>query len=461
MRSGVLVVCTLVFAGCESDLVSSDGGSSETGSSETGSSETGDGDGDDLESLECGGVLRLDPPTARAWVMDGGAEIELSIAGDNQTDTMVAAAAGDYIAVARTDGVDGNNQDSIVHLFSRSSGELLGMREVAGRSDFRLRVSDDGWVSVADSFGSSFLMSATEVIELPDHHRPMAAPALGHVVTYYDPDPTVWSSYGWMDLDDLTWQPATPEPFQTAVTVSEDHHTLEYRAFMDDTPVFVRARLGETETIVLPFDVSDETHPSIDVIGSAGRYRAVRHMPWVSPPVPHVIARVDVDTGEAVLVDPELPPGWSIYDCYGYHVDIDGDGQVYYELHNDAGAGIWAYDVDADTWTQVGQQLGLVDDVHFRSLSPDALVVEGDGDGNCPSNWAEPSEDALIGDSLQLVRREPSLTMVLPNDTWQALIDRQQRCVASRGENGWEVRPLDGSDAVIGMPGETGWLWLD
>jgi hypothetical protein len=42
------------------------------------------------------------------------------------------------------------------------------------------------------------------------------------------------------------------------------------------------------------------------------------------------------------------------------------------------------------------------------------------------------------------------------------LIDRGQRCAASIGEAGWQVRALDDSGAVIDVdPGTGQWLWLD
>jgi hypothetical protein len=461
------IACTLSLAACGSGPISMDAGDGETG-------EAGEGDGDgDPQGLACvdedgliPGVLRLEPSTARAWMIEDGVEIHLPLDGDDVADWMVAAVAGDNIAIARMDG-QWDAQDSIVHGFSRSTGERLWTRPIAGLGVQQLFAADDGWVAgtvspylPGEQIG--FVMSAMEAIALPDH-EPLAAPALGHVAAYEIEGEGTRSDVGWIDLADMSWHPVTPAPLDHYyASLGEDRHTLEYLALVDGAPAFVRARPGEAESIALP--LGQVAEHSLNVVAATGRWRVVHHRDWDNPEAA-VHVRVDVESGAAVLVDPEPPQGWSFFDCYDRRIAIDGDGRVYYELRNDASARVWAYDVESDAWTQIGLDLGLVDDIDVMARSQDVLLVSAMAQFQtyCPTTeWAEPPEDALVGDSAHLVRREPALTMVLPNYTWQALIDQEQRCVATVGENGWEVRPLDGSDAVFEIdPGAGQWMWLD
>ena len=124
----------------------------------------------------------------------------------------------------------------------------------------------------------------------------------------------------------------------------------------------------------------------------------------------------------------------------------------------------WAYDVENGEWTQLGHDLGLVDDIDVMAQSPDVMLVQARAQFQTycpPTEWGAAPEGALVGDSVQLVRHEPALTMVLPMYTWQVLIDQQQRCAAVVGDDGWEVRAIDGSDAVLDGLGTGIWLWLD
>src|SRR5262245_11307141 len=115
------VACTLALAACGSGPISIDGGSDETGDGDgnndaddgetsDGNNDSGDGDGDPV-GLACAdenglvpGVLRLEGAPARAWMIEGGEEIELALEGDDSAEWLVGAAAGDHVAVARNDG---------------------------------------------------------------------------------------------------------------------------------------------------------------------------------------------------------------------------------------------------------------------------------------------------------------------------------------------------------------------
>jgi hypothetical protein len=463
-----LLAGTLALTACGSGPISVDDGADESGSGDG----DGDGDGGEPEGLACAdenglvpGVLRLEGAPARAWIIDGDAELELALAGDDQAEWLIGAAAGDHIAIARIDG-SYPDHDSIVQAFSRSSGEPLWTRELAGAGVQQLWVAEDGWLAGTTSpylpgMRVGFLMSEQEAIDLPDH-EPIAAPVQGHVAAYELDALGNRQEAGWINLADHSWQGAVPTPIDMSATVGEDRHTLEYLALVDGVPAFVRARPGEAEVITLPVEMLDGQ--SLYMTASTGSYRVLRRYD-VNDTEQVIQVRVDVDAGEAVLINPEPPPGWSFFDCYDRRVSVDGEGRLYYELRNDTSARPWAYDVESDAWTQLGLELGLVDDIDIMAQSPDVMLVRGMAQFQTycpPTEWAEPLEDALVGDSVQLVRREPALTMVLPMYTWQVLIDEQQRCAAVVGENGWEVRSLDGSDAVLDVgPGAGTWLWLD
>jgi hypothetical protein len=468
------IALTLALAACGSGPISIDTGDGETDGGDS-DDETdggdGDGDGDDPGALACTdengvvpGALRLEPSLARAWVIDAGTEIDLALAGDDEAEWLVGAAAGDHIAVARIDG-QWDDQDSIVHAFSRSTGEQLWTRQITGLGVSQLYTADDGWVAGTVSpflpgEQVGFVMSDATAFVLRDH-EPLAAPSIGYVAAYEIDELGTRQQAGWLNLDGLGWVPATPTPLNTQATIAADRHTLEYLALVDGSPAFVRARAIGTESIALPFELLEGQ--SLYLTASNGSYRVVRRYDPNDPQVVQV--RVDLESGEAVLVNPEPPPGWSFFDCYDRRVAVDGEGRLYFELRNDASAATWAYNVESDQWSQLGLELGLVDDIEVMAQSPDVLLVQARAQFQTfcpPTEWAESPADALLGDSVQLVRREPALEMVLPNYTWQVLIDRQQRCAASVGENGWQVRPLDGSDTVIEAgPGAGTWLWLD
>jgi hypothetical protein len=400
------------------------------------------------------GVLRLELMPARAWLIDGGAVVELPLEGDEQPEKMLGSAAGDYIAIARIDEQSGE-ENTKVHVFSRSSGERLWMRDIDDGAS-TLHMSDDGWLSVSTGGWNTslgFVMSEAATIDLPNY-APLGPPTLGHVAALGNSD-----GWGWLDLDDLSWQPITlPSVSSYGLTVADDHHTIEYVTFIDGAFAFVRERPGETDIFTLPFVVPEEP---VDVVARNGRYRVVRRARyWLEPPdIDHV--RIDIQTGDLELVDPEKPQYWAFFDCMERRTSVDDVGRLYFELRRGSSAQAWAYDVVDEAWTAMGHPLSLIEDIHVRAVSRDLLLVGGSVEGDCmDAEWTEPPVDALLGNSVQLVRRESALTMVLPDTPLR--IDQQQRCVALIEDDGWKVRALDGSGAVLELgPGVGDWLWLD
>jgi hypothetical protein len=464
-RLGLSVLCTLALAACGSGPISADDGSSaETG---TGDDTGGDGsaciDGDDRLVP---GALLLEASPVRARLIDGGAEIDLPLAGDDDAESLVGAANADTIAIARVD-VGPTGRLSVVQVFSRSSGELLWTREIGDVTVARLWVGEDGWISGAldptfPGILSGFVLTEDDIVELPDH-LPMAAPKLGHVAVHQLIPSGVYSESGWIELASGNFRPASSEQGGRTAGVSEDDHTLEYFTDVDGVVSLVRTRPNETETIVLPFAGGFGPAQTVFAPARNNGYRALIYHDFdISY---SEVALADTEAGEAVLIDPELPQGWSFFDCSGLRsVAVDGHGRIIFELHDGASARAWAYDVATDEWTPLGRELANVEDMEVVALSVDVGLVRGDLEFFCdPFEWAEPPEGALLGDSYQLVRLDPALELVLPAaSTGEVHIDREQRCAASVVGDAWEVRPLDGSDRVLDFgPGSGDWIWLD
>jgi hypothetical protein len=457
------IVWALALVACGSGEITAGGSESETG----GDGETGDDPGGlacfDENGLVPGALRLLATEPTRAWLIEGGAEIDLPLQGEGEPTWFRNNVAGDYIAVARVDGPL-EDLDSIVHAFSRSTGELLWSREIPEFAVGALWVSDDGEIAGAtvtplEGELLGFVTSDADMILLPNH-EPMAAPALGHVIAIERNTLTL----GWLELATNTWIPATPQPSSIDDAFydnTQDGHTLEYVTFVDGAGAFVVARPNEAETFALPFE--ELPQHDLSIVARNGPYLIVRHDTWDNTDV-SAHARVDVESGEVVLIDPEPPPGWSFFDCYERKITVDDDGYLYFVLRSDASLRLWAHDIEQDEWMPVGLDLVAVDDVEIEVVSQDVVHVTARDfeQSYCSTDeWAEPPEGGLIGDSMHLVRREPALAMVV-SPTWNAsaLIDRQQRCVAGFGDNGWEVRPLGDIDAVF----EVGWghlMWLD
>jgi hypothetical protein len=453
----------LVLTGCGSGPITADGETATgTGGTETGS-ETGP------DALACmdeqglvPGVLRLEPVEDRAWLLEHGVERELelpSVGGENIS--LVADVAGDFIAIARNDGPFATPHASL-NLYSRSSGELLSTRELDGTSLWQLWVAPDGLVSgtLSGSLQGEIGFVDVGALSLLASVRPFAAPAMGRVVAVEIEGEGVPGRPGWLALADQSWQEAEPAPLLNyEVFTAQDEHTLEYIALVDGAPAFVTATPEQSESLELPVMLLDGQ--SLSFRGRAGDYRLFGRSD-ANGPIDHVL--VDVGLGEAIHVDPEPPPGWSFFDCYARNTAVDGGGRIYFELRDQTSARTWMFEPQTDSWSPLGLPLGLVDDMEISSSSRDVLLVRGMAQFNTycpPTEWVDTPADALVGDSVQLLRTAPERSWVLAN-VWQVLIDGEQRCAAYLGESGWEVRAIDGSEAVRSVDAGVGnWLWLD
>jgi hypothetical protein len=453
----------------ETDTAETDTAETDT-ETDTDESETGDGDGDVCVTAEGTlgpAALRLDPIQDRAWVIDGGDELELALSGPaSEEPWLMGAAAADRIAVARIVGSFGQQQARI-HAFDRSSGELVWVREIEDVGTSQLWAGEDGWITGSTNPSESgqttgFAMNDDEAFAL-NGYRPIAAAAKGWLAAQeLEMDGTA-TAIGWIALDDASWTPAAPLPTDVhTARVADDDHTLEYIADNGLGPVFVRATPAGSEVFDLPND--QLTSDSIGLAATAGRFRLLH----VFEPADQsaVFVRVDIETSEAIVVDPQPPTDWTWFDCYWRAARITPEGAVLFELNDAAGARVWAYEPEGEQWSPVGLALGMVDDIDFVGGVGAVHAVHASAQFMtfCPQlEWTEPPVDALLGESLQLVRHAPALAIELPTigSWWQVQVDEHERCVAYPNEEGWRVRALEGEAELAFGPASGSWLWID
>src|SRR5690606_24820228 len=112
-----------------------------------------------------------------------------------------------------------------------------------------------------------------------------------------------------------------------------------------------------------------------------------------------------------VHVQPIPPNGWSYYMCAD--ISIDAGGMVTYALTDGQTAQMWAYDIDADSWSQYGNPFGLVRRLHFIPKSENLLFVAGiplphDINDLCSAPLeAEPPPGSVLGSAAQMLSTDP------------------------------------------------------
>jgi hypothetical protein len=458
----------------DGDESETDVGDTETDDAETdtdGETETGDGDGD-AECITAQGTLgpralRLEQGEDRAWIIGGDGEVELELEGPPADDTlwMVAAESDTTIALARNIGEFGQGQQTTVHAYDHQSGALEWTTTI-GAGTSQLWVSDEGWVTAALNFDEpgvlvGYAVSSDQSLTFPDH-QPMAAAADGWVTAREITAQGTYGQPGWIALADQSWTPVEPPAADPYLAQVADDLTIEYVAEGGNGPAFIRATPDGNQVIDLP----NAQLPSDNVaqVGSAGQWRLLQvHDPNDQS---SVLLRVDVEAGVAELIDPEPPPGWEWFDCYSRGTAIDPDGVVFFELRDAAQARAWAFDPETAQWSEVGQAIGTVDDIefvgHFGSLH--ALRSAAQFTTFCPQvEWDEPPPEALVGDTLQLLRRLPTpLAVTLPTvEPWTARADESGSCVAYVAQGGWQVMAIETEQVLEFEEPNGNWLWLD
>lgn len=435
-RPIVSVVCCVLLSGC-----------------------TGGGEGDDeagaeacLSEGELGPLaLRLDAD--RAWLIDGAEEIELGLVGEGTTSLLRGAGHGNVIGVAQnTDG------SATLHAFDRTGALNWSASFVAVLTSNFWAGPEGLTASTSELLGTGpvgLVGTPAEGLTLPGH-VPLGGPAEGFVPVVELVGDSVFGQPGWISVADDSFTPVMLAPIDPyAVRVAEDSVALEYASLEGPGLAFVSTRPSETVVIELPMGFPDVG--MVEVAAAAGDFRLLK-----AGTSPEVFARVDLELAEASLVEPTPPDGWDWFECVSRQVGLDPDGRVLFELRSAGAAQVWAYDVDADAWSELGLPMSGVEDIEFAGGVGDVHVVRGIASGTCPDvEWMEaPPADALIGDSLQVVRREPALAIEVPATNGEVPIDAGRRCVAFEDAQGWQVRALDGAE-VASFAGGGSWIWIE
>lgn len=419
---------------------------------------TNEGEGDDeagdeacLSEGQLGPLaLRLDGD--RAWMIDGTATIELGLVGAGTTSLLRGAGHAALIGVAQN-----TDTGATLHGFDRA-GVLSWSTTFDGVLTSNLWAGPEGLAaSTSELLGGGpvgLVATAAGGLSLAAH-VPIGGPAEGVVPVVELMGDSVFGPPGWIRLADESFTAVAPAPLDPyAVVVAEGSATLEYVTASGPGPAFVSAQPSETTVIELPAGFADMAMTTFAAV--AGNFRLLR-----ADTSPEVFARVDLELGEASVVDPTPPEGWDWFDCFGRQAALDPDGRVLFELRSADAASVWAYDVDAQAWSQLGLPMSGVEDIEFAGGVGDVHVVRGIASGFCTDvEWLEAAPaDALIGASLQVVRHAPALAIEVPAANEEVPIDAGQRCVAFEEAGAWQVRALDGAE-VASFAGGGRWIWM-
>jgi hypothetical protein len=396
-------------------------------------------------------ALRIDGE--RAWMIDGTDEIELELLGSGTTSLLRGAEQGSVVAIAQNTDVG-----ATLHAFDRA-GVLRYSASFDAVSTTGLGVGSEGLAaSTSELLGTGpvgLVATSAGGLSLPAH-VPLGGPDEGHVPVAELMGDSVFGQVGWIRLVDESFIPVAVAPIDPyAVRVAINSITLEYTTSQAPGLAFVAAAPGESAVVELPAAFPDTG--MADLAARAGNFRLLR-----AGASPEVFARIDLELGEAELIEPTPPDGWEWFDCTLRNAAIDPEGRVLFELRSAEAARMWAYDVEGDAWTELGLPMSGVEDIEFITSVGDVHVVRGISNGFCPDvEWmAEAPADALIGDSLQIVRREPALAIELPAASEVAPVDAGERCVAVEDAGAWRVLALDGTGETS-FAGGGSWIWLD
>lgn len=462
--------CTLRPASLEGDDENADDEIGDDTDSESDSDDDTDGETDsdttDSESetgeaaSECiddqGQLLRpallLDEDNDSARLFVDGSEQTLAMVGpDHPQIELLAKAAGDHIAIARSSGWWGDETSTTVQSFSISTGELEWSREIPGVwISYQLWVGEEGGVS-GTGIGpqqnlDGFAIVGETMVEFVDI-APLAAPHDGRVSAR-----GFTGDYGWLDLEDESWIASSIQPAAgTSAEVAADGRTLEFVTEGDLGMEFVRATVDANQIIPLP-TVPGVLHPSY----TAGDFRVlVAHDGEMQSYI-----RVDIESGEALLLEPELPIGQQWFEgCWDRARALDPDGALVFMLHDGASVQAFSWRPETAEWTAIGLPVTATSHISLFASTGSVHVAQSTADLCEQLGWSDPPIDALLGDSLQLIRHQPAVAIELPPAALTAIVDGDERCAAySTGEQWW-VRALDG-EAEITI-GAGSWLWLD
>lgn len=415
-------------------------------------------------------LLITDESAAELRVLEPGAEV-LSLsapAADAQGALQLVAAGGTgEIAVASNysyTGADGLVEGSSLRLFARDSGELAWEQAVPDHRFFALWIDAEGRLVAQAGTGSGQSMyglvrAEGEVFELANY-RPMAGvDAEGWIPVHVIEAGLVVGS-GFYDalVDEFVDLPeATVAAGQWWYARDGE---IEYMVEGGEGPELVVAGPeGERARVAVP-EIAGLT-PQVQSV--AGPYRLLAGLSDDANIAP-VMIRVDLDSGERISAEPELPAGLEPFDCYDARRYVDLDGHLLFEVRDEGAAYLRVWDPEAGSWDSLGRPLAGVDDLDLPARFGRVHVIEGFAEGTtfCPPvEWpGAPAEDALSGSTVQLVRAEPALELVTELASAGGLsVDADERCAAWPTPTGFLLTDLDDLD-TLELSAGTRLIWL-
>lgn len=481
------VVFVLGALGCGAGTIGVDGtdaadetgsgdGDGDPGDGDPGDGDPGDGDGDPAVDacMDDGQLARalaiVDSTAARVHVFEpGGAELILPVPlpeGIDAPPLIQAVTSPGFIAVATSWsiylGPGVMEEGSVLRLFDRHSGAELWEREFVDRRLGQLFV--DGQGRVVATMGWSITGPPVGVLlvdgELTSLYGFAPAGPLGA---------DDWMS-GWIIDDSGEYVGAgLYQPFADQLIEVIDSWGASWRAgdqsieYLDDAaevPALVIARPdGEQRIELSPFAGLDGT---VVQLGIADDHRLFSLTP--DEDGPPILVRLQVSTESLLEIDFTPPPGLEPFDCYFSRTTVDAAGRILVELRDAGAAQIHAWDPETAEWTALGVPMTSVDDIGIDGRFGRVELIQAHGAGMTycmPAEWSEPPASAIPGNSIQLARVDPPLSLVIDAEPFTMVnVDGAERCATWTDASGQVVRDLDDGDALtLGVSGVT--LWLD
>jgi hypothetical protein len=480
----MLVMTTLILGplGCGAGALSmpsggddtGDGADDDEGSGQASGHGSGDGDGDTEPAgcIEAGQLARalaiVDSEAEQVHVFEaGGGELTLPAALPDGVDAhamLIAASSGGLIAIASSyANYYPPSEGSVLRLYDRYTGALHWAREFDHRVG-PIFVDAQGRVVASTGWSVEPKPAGIVVVEGQATELPSFAPVGPIGASGWMPG---WIMNGAQETTGSGFY--NPGTDQLVVVTSGNvppgwrvnGETIEYIDNLSPVPRFVIAGpQGQTAIELGPFA---GLGAPIHVSGEAGDYRLLSAHAGGSEGPPQLL-RLHVPSGELLAIGLDPPAGLEPFDCYLPITRIDTQGRVLVELRDGGAAGIHAWDADLDTWITLGLPMTNVEDVAIgRSWGRiHEIHASGLNQTYCPpAEWSTPPTSALDGSSIQLVRLDPPLSVVVDANGYGAVtVDAQEQCASWPVEGGRRIYDLHDHDELeLGIASQL--LWLD
>jgi len=322
--------------------------------------------------------------------------------------------------------LDANAQGSQITALD-AQGEVLWVRTTDAHMDSVMHVGADRstvlWRNNLDDWKMGYAEVVADdgrVTQLPPTFRPMAAPTAAGLIAGH-----LEGQLGWFHM---------AERSHTALAI-ESHHAF----VLDDQLIYVNP--GKTVPWLMtaqPGAEMGDLHPmwayegQMQHLGLGGIQNG-----WILfyDSDTEALTRINAHDGfadDAVVLSP--PEGFRrIERCMGSDLSIDADGRILTVLRDDAAASLWRFDVDAQSWEQLGQSASDIVGGAITPATHTAIVRwYGQNETYCPHlEFSAPEGDAaaLTGAFQEIVGPGEAPTTVLAGGS-EVIADPTGLCVA-------------------------------